>query len=591
MREQNRTNLRIVNRNFFIFNKMQIVFALLVLIIGILFSSCNQKSNNEETASLKFKVRALWVDPTGFVNAEAVDQMIAKCQRAGINTILPDIMLRENIYFKSSHFIGKVNADDQFDPLAYLIKKAHAVGIKVQAWSCTYYSKPQTTDWISRSFDRNDNSQIFLSPGHPEVNPYMLSVLKDLLAYDIDGIHLDYIRYCNAAFDYSDVSRSTFQATSGFDPLNFLDHPELIVPTKQDKFPIRVLHPKTQIDRVWEIGVVERNLNCTEVGFAFVSESPENIDALHIPGLLIISHFTNVSASMAAAIKRYADRGGNIIWIDPLNRVLSEYPDLQLLTGLTGTKPLPAGRVVVEKNGDHPAINSLQPFSINTSGGLPVVSNADVIAKLSTGEPIITINNSGNSKVMVIGFRAMESTSRFVIDLLKDIMIWYRSDAGVQGEDLLARKRIEWSNWRADQVLELVCEVNKMLKEKDKNLVVTSSAGVGPKQSYGVYRNGATWLKEGINDYLFPMNYTTSTVEFEEILKEQIHYTPDGMSNRIYPGLQIYNVENNVLKSLPAEIVEKQLQLVHRYGYQGFCLFAYNSFSDEIVEMLSTLSY
>jgi hypothetical protein len=40
------------------------------------------------------------------------------------------------------------------------------------------------------------------------------------------------------------------------------------------------------------------------------------------------------------------------------------------------------------------------------------------------------------------------------------------------------------------------------------------------------------------------------------------------------------------VNSLDADIVEKQLLLVQKYGYNGFCLFAYNNLSEELIEMV-----
>jgi len=552
-------------------NRLKTVVVLMGLLISLSVSGQNPQ----------FGVRALWADPSGFESPEAVDQMISKCQKAGINTILPDVMLGENVYFKSKHFIGNVRANDQFDPLDYMIKQAHAVGIKVQAWSCVYYTKALKNEWISQSFDRNAESQKFLSPANPEVNPYLLSVIKELLAYDIDGIHLDYCRYCNAAFDYSDVARKGCQTALGFDPLNFLDHPELIVPAKKDPFPIRVLHPKTQIERVWEIGVVERNLNRTGVGFAFVSESPKNIDALKTPGLLIISHYTEVSPDMSAAISRYVSRGGDILWIDPSNRVVTKYPELQKITGLNGTKAF-SQRVTLQKAGNE-AIGTLIPTrQLNTSGNTLEVGNAKIVAQFSTGEPVVTINRVGKSKVMVVGLRAMESNDDSVILMLKGIMNWCRREAGVKTPDLLAQKRDQWIKWRADQIIVLVREISKAVKAKDPRLVVTSSAGVGPQQYCGVYRDGGYWLTEKINDCLFPMNYTVDPEELNEILDEQAYRTPKGMQDRIFPGLRIYGKEK---PSLDATIVEQQLNIVKERGYKGYCLFATKYLSDDLVKV------
>jgi uncharacterized lipoprotein YddW (UPF0748 family) len=567
-------------------SKLTIIRVDLPVIIVILALLVNFNAMGQ---SLEFKVRALWVDPSGFGTAEAVNQMISKCQRAGINTILPDVMVHGTVYFKSPHFQGPVSANDKFDPLGYMVTRAHAAGIKVQAWSCVYYEgrgTPRKSEWVSKSFDRNPPDQIFLSPGNPEVNPYLLSVLKDLLAYDLDGIHLDYTRYCNAAFDYSDGAREGCQTELGFDPLNLLDHPELIIPAEKDPFPIRVLHPKTQIEKVWEIGAVERNLNRTGVGFAFISESPQNIDALRSPGLLIISHYTDVSPEMATAIKHYVDRGGNILWIDISNAVLTKYPELLKLTGLKGTRWLPQTRVSLQRVEKHPVSKFIPTHIISTSGNLPQVAEAKIIARLSTGEPAISINQVDKSKVMVMGIRAMESNADSIILLLKGVMTWYRTEAGVEGTDLLAEKRNRWIKWRVDHVDQLVRDFNKAVKDKNSKILVTSSAGVGPQQYYGCYRDGATWLTEKINDCLFPMNYTPDPIDLEDILQEQEKYIPHGKMDQIYPGLQMYVVKNKIVTSLDASIVERQLLIVKQKGYQGYCLFAYNTLSDEIILML-----
>lgn len=564
----------------------QILF--IFVLLGILVSS------RTEAQSSGFQVRALWVDQSGVETKEAVDQMISTCQRAGINTIIPYVMAHGSVYFKSSHFQGRVAANDEFDPLDYMIRKAHAAGIKVQAWSYCYYEstgRARRPELLSQSFDRNAQAQNFLSPANPEVNPYLLLVLKEILAYDVDGIHLDYIRYCNAAFDYSDNARKGCQTELGFDPLNFLDHPELIVSAEKDPFPIRVLHPKTQLDKVWEIGAVERNLNRTGVGFAFVPEASQNIDALRAPGLLIISHYSEVSPEMASSLSRYVERGGNILWIEPAGNTLQKYPEIQKLTGLKGVTSFPKTRVSLKKSGNHPLSNFIPDHPFYTSGCIPQPTKAGVIAQMSSGEPVITINQIGRdarrASVMVVGFRAMESNDDAVIELLKRMMNWYRAGSGVKGPGLLAEKREQWVKWRADQVVKLVREVNEAVKAKNPKLEVTSSAGVGPQQYYGCYRDGGYWLTEKINDALFPMNYTTDPVEFKDILEEQITRTPKGMSDKIFPGLQIYTRDaNKKVTSLNADIVKKQLELVREKGYKGYCLFAYHYLSDDIIEVL-----
>ena len=264
-------------------------------------------------ADAPFKTRAIWVDPPSFATAQATDAMVARCQQAGLNLILANVMCYQTISFKSAHFKGRVAANDKFDPLAYLIQKCRAANIKIQPWCCVYYeglrdkaSQPINESWTVRSLVGKPFDKNFISPGNPEVNPYLLSVMKDLLAYDIDGIHLDYIRYPGGAFDYSEAARKAFQADKGFDPQDFLGHPERIVPPDTEKFSVRVLHPNIDTDKVWETTAIERTLDQAGLGHAFITESPEQIAKLRVPGLLILSSYYDVPVTVVAALQQYA---------------------------------------------------------------------------------------------------------------------------------------------------------------------------------------------------------------------------------------------------------------------------------------------
>jgi len=537
-----------------------------------------------------FKVRGVWAGPDEFDTQPEADSLIARCQRAGINTLIPDVMYKNNVYFKSKNFKGHVVANDQYDPLGYLIKKAHAVGIKVQAWSCVYYVGAPKKEMVGQTIDKDAADGVLLTPAHPEVNPYILSVIKEMLAYDVDGIHLDYCRYWNAAFDYSEAARKGCRAKLGFDPLNFLDHPERIVPANKDPFPIRVLHPKTQIGKVVELGHTERNMNMTEEGYAFVSESPKNIDALKTPGLLVIDYFNTVSPEMAAVLDRYVNRGGNILWMTQSNEVLASNPVLQKLTGLSGAGPLSKSRVSLQRTGDHAISKFIPTFQFNTSGNVLNVSDATVLAKYNTGEPAITVKKTGKSSVIVIGFNAMQCSRDSMITLMKGIMDWYRGVETHGRASLLAEKRQQWVKWREDQILPLVRDVYKAVKAKSPNLVLTSSAGVGPQQTYGIYRNGGDWLVDNINDNLFPMNYTTDPVDLVDILDEQETHTPVGMKERIYSGIKLYTVRGGRTVSNDAAVIEKQLLLVQKNNYHGFCLFSAHNLSDGIIEVIKKFS-
>ena len=565
-------------------------FAFASLTLLLVFSSCVEKAQGKSDAATEFTTRALWVDPPGFANREAVDLMIDKCQRAGINTILANIMLRENVYFKSSNFIGNVNANDEFDPLEYVIEKAHAVDIKVQAWSCAYYAKPKSPDWVNKPFMSKDYDQVYLSPGHPEVNPYLLSVLKELLNYDIDGIHLDYTRYWNAAFDYSDAACNRFNESYGFNPQDFVDNSEKIVSPEIEEFPIRVFCPNTIVDRVWEMGIMERTMNYTGLGYGYISENAGKIDKLKAPGVIVVSYYTDISTKILEAFERYIKRGGDIVWINPAGGAFTTYPQLGLIAGIKGTENYKEGHDSINSIKDSQFGNLFSSVEINTGSNNLVLGDANVVATTSNGNPSIAVYQKDKGHFTTIGFHLMSSEKSPIIQLLKDIILWNKAEAGITGPDLLAEKRKQWIDWRATHTLELATEVKKMVKAKSPELEFTSAAGLEPQELKAIYRSGGQWLKDDICDFLYPMNYKDNMEDFKEIIENQISFTPKDKADRVFPGLQLYTKTDNGFGPIDADMVKQQLEMIKGYGYQGYCLFAYSYLSDEIIEVAASFA-
>lgn len=568
--------------------RINLFMVIQVLMVAILLSGCSG-APQKKSAESQFQIRALWVDPPGFKDRETVDKLIEKCERAGINMLLPDVMLRNEVWFKSENFVGKVHADEEYDPLAYMIEKAHAAGIKVQPWSCTYYSEPKHPDWISKPFVDNNYKHVFLSAAHPDVNPYLLSVLGELLEYDIDGIHLDYSRYWNAAFDYSEPAANRFKSSFDFDPRDFYDHPERIVAPEQDPYPVRMLCPDASTPNVPTLGVLERNLNRTGIGYAYVSEKIANIDGLRAPGLLIVSYYNQMPDDMGKALERYVKRGGDIIWISPNNDLLNK-ESARKLTGLKGVEGFKSERITLQVT-DEIFGKAIDTVQARLSGSSLVPDNAEIVARLDSDEPVVTVNRKEKGKVAVIGFQLMNSDSPQVMDYFRDAINGLRKEAGITAPDPMGEKRKQWNEWRASHIKELFREVTKMVKEKDPNLPVTTAAGMGPQQFNGIYRDSRELLGENIVDYIFPMNYSNRIDIFKDILDEQAFYTPEGMAEKIYPGLQLYNREGGSTVPIDAAIVDQQLEMVKEYGYHGFCLFAYSYFSDEMVEVIEQYSH
>src|SRR5678815_2789298 len=133
-----------------------------------------------------------------------------------------------------------------FDPLSYLITVAHRSGIEVHAWLNIYYVWSDTKhappaghvavthpEWLLSDAKGTRMDHVpaskwkaqgiegsFISPGVPEYRRHMVDVVHELVRnYQVDGIHLDYIRFPNKTYSYDPVSRSRFLLRYGVDPV------------------------------------------------------------------------------------------------------------------------------------------------------------------------------------------------------------------------------------------------------------------------------------------------------------------------------------------------------------------------------------
>ncbi len=141
---------------------------------------------------------------------------------ANFNVVLFQTRLRGDVLYPStiepwsSYLTGTNNSSPGYDPLAFVVDECHKRGMECHAWIVTI---PLGTTSHVRSLGRRSiaNSrpemckqlfgEYYLDPGHPQTAPYILSLVKEVVSnYDIDGIHLDYIRYPDKAESFPDKS-------------------------------------------------------------------------------------------------------------------------------------------------------------------------------------------------------------------------------------------------------------------------------------------------------------------------------------------------------------------------------------------------
>jgi uncharacterized lipoprotein YddW (UPF0748 family) len=181
--------------------------------------------------------------------------MIRSAEAGGFNTLLVQVRGRGEALYRSAIEPRASDLDGQpaeFDPLAVTIEVAHRAGLRVHAWINVDLVASGTTlprsrehiasrhpDWLMVPRDlattelgtdvhspaylgqlmrwtRAAGTRVeglYLSPIPPEAQTYTTSVVHELVAhYPLDGVHLDYARYPDDAFDYSRSALAAFRA-------------------------------------------------------------------------------------------------------------------------------------------------------------------------------------------------------------------------------------------------------------------------------------------------------------------------------------------------------------------------------------------
>jgi uncharacterized lipoprotein YddW (UPF0748 family) len=124
--------------------------------------------------------------------------------------------------------------------LQYCIAAAKKSNIEVHAWINVLYvwSDPlakadprhvvrQHPEWLIVRTDGVTDNNKYLDPAIPEARQYVRTIVKELSAYPLAGIHLDYIRYPGFAYGSSVAARAAFQKKYGVDPIPLLSNKDV----------------------------------------------------------------------------------------------------------------------------------------------------------------------------------------------------------------------------------------------------------------------------------------------------------------------------------------------------------------------------
>lgn len=187
-----------------------LLFAACLLLFGS-FTMTGKK--NEPLAS--HEVRAVWLhsglfDKKADVARGQIIELFDSYKDIGINNLFCYYTLKDENGF-------------DWDYLQLLIDEGHKRGIKIHPIFCPGHEVAMTgeikdhPEWLIR--DRDGKTYPALNLTLPEVRNYWMRRMSQTLKYDIDGIHLDYIRFpVNQRYSYDSLTCTAFKKEFGYSP-------------------------------------------------------------------------------------------------------------------------------------------------------------------------------------------------------------------------------------------------------------------------------------------------------------------------------------------------------------------------------------
>lgn len=197
-----------------------------ILSVILLFCGCTQsnniKSSNDEPVNAVY-VKSAWITYfeleklTTNSNTEkdftkAVKSAFKEIKANKLNTVTVQVRPCADAFYKSDYFpvskycFGVQGCELKYDPLAVMVKEAHDLGLRIEAWINPYrVSQSDKIDELSdnniakqwyNSDDKKSNiyidDKIYFNPASDEVETLIVNGVKEIVSnYAVDAIHFD----------------------------------------------------------------------------------------------------------------------------------------------------------------------------------------------------------------------------------------------------------------------------------------------------------------------------------------------------------------------------------------------------------------
>lgn len=166
----------------------------------------------------KHEVRAVWLTTIGGIDwpqsknaaqqKQEMTRILDQLKQVNINTVMIQTRVRASTIYPSDIepfdlcLTGTHGRSPGYDPLAFIIDECHRRGMECHAWMVTI-PIGKTNEQRFKDFKRRNPQLVktigqegYMNPESPQTGDYLARICAEVTRrYDIDGIHLDYIRY------------------------------------------------------------------------------------------------------------------------------------------------------------------------------------------------------------------------------------------------------------------------------------------------------------------------------------------------------------------------------------------------------------
>jgi uncharacterized lipoprotein YddW (UPF0748 family) len=129
----------------------------------------------------------------------------------------------------------------------------------------------------------------------------------------------------------------------------------------------------------------------------------------------------------------------------------------------------------------------------------------------------------------------------------------------------------KYNAWRREQITAFVHAVHDLSRKAGANIRVSAAVYAEyPGCSDSIGQDWGRWLKEGLVDFVCPMDYTAGNDAFKNLVRRQLALANAG--GRVFPGIGVTSSESQLT---PDQVIE-QIRQARAAGAGGFVLFDLN---------------